>query len=229
MPYQHLALYYDALMRNVDYGAYANFLLKHAGSPVRVLDLACGTGRLAQELTERGCDVVATDGSPEMLTVAQGRGCGALFLLQKMSELDLFGTVEAAFCTFDALNYLNCEKEFRRTLERVRLFVEPGGSFIFDIITSQALAARNGSVFYSDAEDVYCNWRCTWKNPFCRQEIVLFAKTEGNLWERFDEIHTERAFESAFVEESLREAGFATVLKLHPPFGGDDRVVYMAK
>ena len=41
---------------------------------VRVLDVGCGTGRLAARLAERhGCLVAGVDASPEMLAVARGR------------------------------------------------------------------------------------------------------------------------------------------------------------
>ncbi|MCL1806120.1 MAG: class I SAM-dependent methyltransferase [Oscillospiraceae bacterium] len=240
MPYEHLAPHYDALMRNLDYGGYADYLLRLAGGseddrrPRRVLDLACGTGRLAEALCERGCDVVAVDNSVEMLSVAQGRGCGALFLHQDIVELDLYGTVEAAFCTLDALNYLETPKQFCKTLERVRLFLEPGGVFVFDLLTPDALAARNGAVFMADAEDVYCVWHCLWHSPLIRQDITLFAREDGGLWRRYDEVHTERAYELDYAEEALKEAGFQTVRRYgmmegKPPDQGDERVVFWAK
>jgi SAM-dependent methyltransferase len=234
MPYEYLAPHYDALMRNMDYGAYADYLLELSGAPVRVLDLACGTGRLAQALCERGCDVTAADGSAEMLAIAQGRGCGSLFLQQDMTELDLYGTVEAAFCTLDALNYLTREEQFRQVLARVKLFLEPGGAFIFDLLTPKALAARDGAVFMSDAEGVYCVWCCAWKEPFCNQEITLFAQTGNGLWRRSQETHTERAYHPDFVEKALLDAGFSAVTR-HGMMESvtfnrfDERAVYCAR
>ncbi|MDR0294044.1 MAG: methyltransferase domain-containing protein [Oscillospiraceae bacterium] len=231
--YGYLAPHYDALMRGMDYGAYAETLLSLAGNPLRVLDLACGTGRLAEELCGRGCDVVAVDSSPEMLSVAQGRDCGALFLQQDMTELDLYGTVEAAFCTLDALNYLPSPQKLKRAFSRVRLFLEPGGAFIFDMLTPEALAARDGAVYMSDAEDAYCVWRCAWKAPYCRQEVTLFARQGGGLWKRYDETHTERAYAPGFVTEALREAGFAETRRrgmetAGPPREDDERIVFVA-
>ncbi|MCL2004026.1 MAG: class I SAM-dependent methyltransferase [Oscillospiraceae bacterium] len=255
MPYEHLAAHYDALMRDMDYGAYAGHLLSLAGEPKRVLDLACGTGRLALELCERGCDVVAVDASPEMLAAARNKfdtragalsesrapsapdmACGGppLFLQQDMAKLDLYGTVEAVFCTFDALNYLTDEKRFRQTLSRVRLFLESGGAFIFDLLAPEALAARDGMVFMSDAGGVYCVWRCSWEKPLLHQEITLFTQTEGGLWRREEETHTERAYQLGFVEEALRDAGFDEVRQAGMPDSVsfnryDERLVFVAR
>jgi SAM-dependent methyltransferase len=235
MPYEHLAGHYDALMRQVDYAAYADTLLEMAGFPTRVLDLACGTGRLAAVLCERGCDVVAVDSSAEMLTAARERTIdNCLFLQQDMAGLDLYGTVEAAFCTMDALNYLTSEERFKQTLGRVRLFLEPGGAFVFDLLTPEALAARNGMVFMSDAEGAYCVWCCSWNEPLLNQEITLFTQTEGGLWRRADETHTERAYRPEFVEDALKEAGFGEVrrhgmMKTVAFNQFDERTVYLAK
>jgi SAM-dependent methyltransferase len=234
MPYEHLAFHYDALMKNMDYSAYADYLLSLSGSPKRVLDLACGTGRLAAELCGRGCDVVAADGSAEMLTVARGKNCGALFLHQDMTELDLYGTVEAAFCTIDAVNYLTCEKKLAKAFSRVRLFLEPGGAFVFDLLTPEALALRNGMVFMSDAEGVYCVWGCSWEDPLLIQEVTLFTQAENRLWRRSGETHTERAWDHEHIEKALREAGFSVIEKHSMTetvtFNQyDERAVYLAR
>jgi SAM-dependent methyltransferase len=232
MPYQNLAFHYDALMRNVDYGAYADYLLALTGkdsNALRVLDLACGTGRLAEALCRRGCDVAAADSSPEMLSVAQERACGALFVQQDMAELDLYGTVEAAFCTLDALNYLTDERQLKETFRRIKLFLEPGGVFAFDLLTPEALAARDGAVYYSDAEDCYCVWRCAWAEPLLNQEVTLFARQDGGLWKRSDETHTERAYRLPFIEGLLLEAGFTGITRHKPPFDGGSRVVFSAR
>jgi SAM-dependent methyltransferase len=229
-----LAAHYDGLMEEFGYERYAEYLLSLIGERRRVLDLACGTGRLAEILAGHGCDVVAVDASPEMLSVAMGREIpGVQFIRQDMAELDLFGTVEAAFCTLDALNYLKTPEKLRETFRRVRLFTEPGGVFIFDMLTPKALKARDGEAFMSDSKDAYCVWRCRFEEPFCRQEVTLFTKRRGNLWERRREIHTERAFPLEDVEAALLGAGFAAVtqyglLTYDAPSEGADRVVFIA-
>ena len=49
-------------------------LVEFVGSePLRVLDLGCGTGRLALMLAERGHDVVGVDPAAAMLDVARTR------------------------------------------------------------------------------------------------------------------------------------------------------------
>jgi SAM-dependent methyltransferase len=54
-----------------------------------VLDAACGTGRYAAYLAERGHRVVGVDGSPEMLHRARARVPGAAFLHGDLTHLPL--------------------------------------------------------------------------------------------------------------------------------------------
>ena len=71
-PYSVLAAFYDRLGSHPDYDAYADFVLKTTKEKGAycdgiTLDLACGTGVLTLALLEKGADVVAVDGSAEML------------------------------------------------------------------------------------------------------------------------------------------------------------------
>ena len=79
MSYDILAPVYDRLNRDVDYGAWADYMercfdLYMEKRPELVLDLACGTGAMTFELARRGYDMTAIDISEDMLAEAQRRG-----------------------------------------------------------------------------------------------------------------------------------------------------------
>ena len=120
--YDALAASYDGLMADGDYRRRAAFLdrrLKKSAVPVRtVLDLACGTGTIACLLAGRGYEVLASDGSEEVLTQAAAKAAGLarppLFLLQPMPKLRLAEPVDAVVSTLDSLNYLTRERDLRR-------------------------------------------------------------------------------------------------------------------
>ena len=86
-------------------------------------------------------------------------GVPPLFLHQSMPELDLYGTVEAAICCLDSLNYLTDAREVRETFRRLHLFIAPGGSLVFDVHALGKLEAMDGQVWLDEREDVYCVWR----------------------------------------------------------------------
>ena len=73
--YEALAGVYDSLMADARYekrSAYLHKLMQKSAIPVEtVLDLGCGTGTIACALAELGYQVIATDGSEEMLTQAK--------------------------------------------------------------------------------------------------------------------------------------------------------------
>ena len=96
--YEALAASYDGLMADASYcrrAAFLDRLLKKSAIPVHsVLDLACGTGTISCLLAQQGYQVIATDGSEEMLTQAMGKAMALgegmpLFLQQDMTRLRL--------------------------------------------------------------------------------------------------------------------------------------------
>jgi SAM-dependent methyltransferase len=224
--YTGLAAHYDQLMDHVDYAAWADFAERQFArtkTPVRlVLDLACGTGQLTCLLAGRGYDMIGVDSSEDMLAQAQASAAGLdpppLFLCQQMQQLDLYGTVDAAVCCLDGLNYLTAERDVRRALTRVRLFLAPGGVFVFDALMPAHFAARDGRDFVSRAEAAFCVWHTDW-NPhrlLARHTLDLFARGPDDLWRRTEETHTQRAYPPETWRRLLAEVGFVGI-RAHGP------------
>ena len=141
--YGALAAWYDALTRDVDYAAFADFyeqcFQQGRGACHTLLDFCCGTGTLTRLMAARGYEMIATDGSPDMLMQAQAHNADLpadavqpLLLCQEAAQLDLYGTVNAAYCSLDGIDYLPPE-ELPEVLHRLHLFVRPGGMLILDI------------------------------------------------------------------------------------------------
>ena len=118
-------------------------LARRLGGPV--LDLGCGTGRLARALAAAGLDVAAVDAAPDMLARAraldpQGRvhyregDIRALYLERR------FGL---ALMTGHGFQHLLTETDQRQALSRIAAQLEPGGVFAFDL---RNLAAQDFAV-----------------------------------------------------------------------------------
>ena len=242
--YGPLARRYDALTRDVDYAAWADYLEKHfarAGGEVRtVVDLACGTGSLTLLLAKRGYAVTGVDLSPDMLAVAADK-CGALdppplLLCQDMSRLRLMEPADAVVCCLDSLNYVTRPAAVRRTFRRVWEALRPGGLFLFDIRTPDMLRGMDGTVCLDETEDAYCVWR----GDFSRKRNILtygldlfYAQPDGR-WTREGELHEEYAYDPAELARWLAEAGFGKVrqygnLVLRAPRPGEERVFFTAR
>ena len=191
--YIPLAPVYDGLTSDVPYEAFADFyqliFRKYKVQPELVLDLACGTGTLTCILARRGYEMIGVDASQDMLAQAMEKalelpeGTRPIFLCQEMEELDLFGTVQAAVCSLDGINYVP-QSSLDQVFHRLELFVEPGGILVFDINTPEKLHAMDGQVFLDEREDVFCVWRAAYyqEDNACVYGIDLFSRLTNGLW-----------------------------------------------
>ena len=123
--YGDFARFYDKFTSNVDYPARARYfdtvIQKYNPDAQILLDLACGTGSLSFELEPFGYDIVAVDNSYEMLSVAMDKKAelesNVLFLCQEMSELDMFGTIDATVCALDSINHVTDYELVKKTFK----------------------------------------------------------------------------------------------------------------
>jgi len=186
-------------------------------------------------LAGRGYELIAVDGSQEMLAAAREKSAPAevppLFLHQSMPRLDLYGTVDAAICCLDSLNYLTNPRDVQRTFQRLHLFISPGGLLAFDVRLPERLAALDGQVFLDETEDTYCVWRTEYRRGLCTYYMDLFTLAEDGSWDRSFELHRQRGYSVEQLTRWLEEAGFADVRtwgdgKLRRPVPGEDRVYF---
>ena len=217
--YAPLARWYDSLTGDVPYAAFADYdeaLFRADGGEFKLLlDLCCGTGTLTWLLAARGYEMIGCDRSVDMLMQAQGKGYDVavppLFLCQSAEALDLYGTVDAAVCSLDALNYLAPEL-LPEVFRRLHLFVRPGGLLIFDMRTPAFLRALDGQIFVDETEDLLCLWRADFDEDSGAlvYGMDLFTR-RGSLWAREGEEHVEYAHEPDALRRLLEQAGFADV------------------
>ena len=230
--YAPLARWYDRLTGDVPYGDFADFdeaLFRADGGEFRLLlDLCCGTGTLTWLMAARGYEMIGCDRSVDMLMQAQGKAVEGvmppLFLCQSAEELDLYGTVDAALCSLDALNYLE-PGLLPEVFRRLHLFVRPGGLLIFDLRTPQFLRSLDGEVFVDETEDLLCLWRADYdeENRALVYGMDLFTPREG-------EEHVEYAHEPEALRALLEGAGFSDVsLRRDGPQGDQGRLWITAK
>ena len=112
------------------------FYLEEARNRSPVLDLACGTGRLAIPIARAGVAVVGLDASPEMLDVARRKAADLphLQLVQgRIETFDLqrqFGLIVLALSSFYCLTSVEAQE---RALHNMRRHLRPGGRLAMDM------------------------------------------------------------------------------------------------
>jgi len=134
------------------------------GGGARVLDLACGHGRHAIALAERGLDVTGYDLSEVFLerarADAEAQGVSVRWVRGDMRELRFDGEFDAVINVFTAFGYFEDAQDDLRTLRGIRAALEPGGRFLMETLHRDGLPARfqaqtvekttNGSIVLHD-------------------------------------------------------------------------------
>lgn len=225
MAYGVFAEFYDKLTGNVHYKERADYLLeicKKWGHYTGItLDLACGTGTLTLELKRRGVDVYGIDGSQEMLSEASMKAfeedLDVLFLCQKMQSIDLYGTIDTCFCTLDSINHLIKAEDVKKTFQKVSLFMNKGGLFVFDVNTVyKHREVLKDNVFVFDTDEVYCVWQNTPVDEYVEEiSLDFFIPDPKGRYIRERECFRERAYETDELRGMLIDAGF----KLNAVYG----------
>ena len=121
-----------------------------------VVDLGCGSGLWARELTNAGYDVLGIDQSSAMIEMAKKKAPKAGF--KKASFLNIkLPSCDAVTSLGECFNYLfdkkNSKPELTRLFSRVHNALRPGGLFIFDIVEPGQVTTSTPSVKHSQGQD----------------------------------------------------------------------------
>ena len=112
------------------------FAAEHFSKPGKLVDLGCGTGRLALAFAERGYDCLAIDLSRPMLDIveqhARAKGLTLPTLQANLVELEPIGANEFDYgaCLFSTLGMIRGRDNRRTFLKHVKRILKPGGIFV---------------------------------------------------------------------------------------------------
>jgi len=136
----------------------------------------------------------------------------------------------------DSINHMTSENHVLKTFERISLFMNVGGYFIFDINTLyKHKYVLSNNTFVYDTDDVYCVWQNSFEEKTNRVGITLdFFGREGSAYYRSSEHFYERAYDTALITSMLSKAGFEVVglfddLSFEKPNDKTERIVVAAK
>ena len=141
-------LFYDIIFdvdtkKEVDFleEAFARYarVKRRGGAPRRVLEPACGSGRLVQEMAGRGWLAAGFDAGQAMLDFAKQR-CSELspmpmLWLDRMESfrVPIRGRFDLAHCLVSTFKYLLTEEDAQGCLSRVAAALKPGGLFVLGV------------------------------------------------------------------------------------------------
>ena len=228
---------YDSVMDNYDYDRvfqWLKSLLPKEKDP-EILEMAMGTGRLTEKLIGIG-KVTGFDYSADMLALAEERlrGRGVPLLQMDLRTFDLNKTYDCILCLCDGMNYLKSEEELLQSFSRVEKHLKKGGLFVFDMNTHARFLDYGNFTEMREEENFTLIWENDYDPPVNEYCITMFIRDKDGKYDRYREVHEERAFGRQQVESLLREAGLKlieaydgyTERKVH---GETERICYVVE
>lgn len=213
---------------------YNILLFPHIPSGCRVLDLCCGTGQIAQGLTERGYQVTGLDGSEAMLRFARDNAPAAEFIHADARAFRLPERFECVISAFDSLNHLMELDELAMVFRNVREALTGEGVFLFDLNLEDESELLSSSIDMVE-EDHACIVRSSYNQikKLKRYDVTMF-QLEAEEWQRSDLTLYQRYYDTDVVLGALAEAGFQRVktYDARREFGftiSDGRMFYLAR
>lgn len=190
------------------------------------LDLACGTGNVAKRIGKEFKNIFLADISDDMLVEADKKlkeeKIKAKIVCQDMTELNLNRKFDLITCVLDSTNYILEENDLMKYFEGVKNHLKDDGIFVFDINSYYKLSDVLGNnVFTYNSEDVFYVWENIFEDNIVEMNLTFFVN-HGELYERFDEVHEERAYKEQEIEGIIAKVG----LRICDKFDGytDDKV-----
>lgn len=220
-PFTALAAVYDAIMADVEYDHWLDFVLTYARDgglePRTALDLACGTGGFTRELHAAGLAVTGLDGSAEMLLSARKRLPSVPFVQGDLRTFELGQRFDLVTCVFDSLNNLLSTQDLGAAFGQMYAHLNAGGLLACDLNTRLGVRelwegdSIEGVVTAEDGGEVHYHWSHHYDPQEELGVVQAFCRVmnEGEGVQEFVETHKERGYDPAEVAALLHGAGFS--------------------
>ncbi len=225
--YSSFAEVYDMYMDNVPYDTWCenaiSILDRYKVPRELVCELGCGTGNMTSRLSAAGFDMIGIDRSTDMLDIAMAKeyeeclaesGPSILYLNQDMREFELFGTVRAVVSFCDSMNYITSKEDLLQVFRLVNNYLDPGGIFLFDMNTRYKYTdILSNNTFAENREEGSFIWENTFdeetgENLYDLTLYIGFSDEDGEVYyERYEEEHVQKAYDSEEVISLLNESG----------------------
>jgi SAM-dependent methyltransferase len=180
---------------------------------LKILDLGCGTGRLAERFLESGYVVTGLDLSPAMIALAENRcrrhvAAGkARFLKADIASFHLEESFGLVLSTYNSMNHLDSVEKLKDCFRSAVKCLAPEGWLLFDYHTLGGLREWEASES--------AQWEGGWvetQGSFDEARGRAVMRLKGSDGQRpFEETVQNQAFPLDRLAALLREGGFGRV------------------
>jgi SAM-dependent methyltransferase len=179
---------------------------------MELLDLACGHGRIANPLAERGVRVTGLDATPYFLELARAdaaeRGVEVEYVEGDMRSIPWSGRFDRVLCWFTSFGYFG-DDDNRQVLAEAYDALKPGGLLAVELNHRDNLLGRYADVTVSErGEDLMIDrHRFDVQTSRSHDERTIIRGGERRTFE-----FSVRMFTAAELQDWLRSAGFRDTL-----------------
>jgi SAM-dependent methyltransferase len=175
-----------------------------------IVDLGCGSGILAKELTEQGFKVLGVDISKHMLKIAKHKAPNATFIQSSLFDFPI--PVCNMVCAIgEPINYLFEGMENNPSLENLFQHVyqqlKPKGYFIFDVLTTETDKAPTIKVVENEEMTMIVQISVDIATSVLTRKMTFFTKA-GDYFIKHKETHKQKLFDRFKIKDMLKEVGF---------------------
>lgn len=233
--YSNFAAVYDALMDNIPYDEWHDYLhgllTEYGISSGIIAELGCGTGSMTERLSASGYDMIGIDNSTDMLDVANAKRehshSSTLYLCQDMREFELYGTVDAVISVCDSINYITEPDELLSVFKLVNNYLESDGIFIFDFHTRHYYKDVIGeSTIAENRDDISFIWDNYYDADDDINELALslFVKDmalcdilskqgidASDIYQKYEELHIQRGYTLSEMRALIERSGMIPI------------------
>ncbi len=179
-----------------------------------VLDICCGNGQLAQDLTWAGLHVTGVDSSEEMLVYARKNAPNSDFIVADARKMRLERKFDGAISTCDGLNHIMHIDELEKAFVNIGNALNEGSLFLFDLNSWDNYLKHwktnsTGRIF-NDSAAYIANIGFDTDKGLGTLTFTMFREVDG-VWGRSDVTLLSQYHKEEKVTDALKNAGFSSV------------------
>jgi len=209
--YTEIAKYYDYIFPTGK--AQLGLIKELAGEPpMKILDIACGSGGYSKQLSDLGYEITAVDLDPSMIRRLKEKDEKLDARVLNMLDLDILNdTYDLLFCIGNSLVHLNNNEEILEFFRKCRQRLKPGRNLLIQIVNYDRILAKDiTSLPLITNEEVGLTFERYYEYLPERHKICFktVLKVDGLSLENSVLLHPLKSVE---LIELLRQAGFITI------------------
>jgi SAM-dependent methyltransferase len=181
-----------------------NLLIDNEPSNYYIVDLGCGSGILARELSEKGFKVLGVDISEQMLNIAKRKAPKASFIHSSLFDFSI-PLCNVVCAIGEPINYLfdtpSDNNPIENLFQRIYRQLNPKGYFIFDILTTEAEKAPITKIMEDEEVTMIVQISVDTTTSILTREMTFFTK-EGDHFLKHKEKHRQQLVDRFTIKDS---------------------------